>query len=186
MPVFYAFSFIDPIYNKYKILCALSFPLAGSWSMVATLVSCTIRPLHGKIGTAKYVMLHFSFLCSLTAILIIIFRRWSQATGVNTGNLPCRIFCRRCLLILLAFTVISICIPQIKPPIMSACLIFQASEKSAQAKKWAEPHIETAKTVVSHHSLTPICSCLLVPFDLPCTDNILTRLLSMVEEMGPC
>jgi hypothetical protein len=38
---------------------------------------------------------------------------------------------------------------------MSACLIFQASEKSAQAKKWAEPHIETAKTVVSHHVLTP-------------------------------
>jgi hypothetical protein len=71
------------------------------------------------------------------------------------GNLPCRIFCRRCLLILLAFIVISICIQQIKPPIMSACLIFQASEKSAQAKKWAEPHIETAKTVVSHHVLTP-------------------------------
>jgi hypothetical protein len=59
MPVFYGFSLIIPIYNKYKILCALSFPLAGSWSMVATLVSCAIRSLHGKIGTAKYVMLDF-------------------------------------------------------------------------------------------------------------------------------
>ena len=38
---------------------------------------------------------------------------------------------------------------------MSTYLIFQASEKSAQAKKWAEPHIETAKMVVSHYSLTP-------------------------------
>jgi hypothetical protein len=27
-------------------------------------------------------------------------------------------------------------------------LIFQASEKSAHAKKWAEPHIETAKMVM--------------------------------------
>jgi len=37
---------------------------------------------------------------------------------------------------------------------MSTYLIFQASEKSAQAKKWAEPHIETAKTVMpSFHVL---------------------------------
>jgi hypothetical protein len=63
---------------------------------------------------------------------------------------------------------------------MSAYIIFQASEKSAQAKKWAEPHIETAKTVVSHYSLTHIRSRTLVPFELSCTDTMLTRLHSMV------
>ena len=63
---------------------------------------------------------------------------------------------------------------------MSAYIIFQASEKSAQAKKWAEPHIETAKTVVSHYSLIHIRSRTLVPFELSCTDTMLTRLHSMV------
>lgn len=31
---------------------------------------------------------------------------------------------------------------------MSAYLKFQVSEKTALAKKWAEPHIETAKMVM--------------------------------------
>jgi hypothetical protein len=44
-------------------------------------------------------------------------------------------------------------------------LIFQASEKSAHAKKWAEPHIETAKMVM------PVCSCTLISFVLSWADS---------------
>lgn len=33
---------------------------------------------------------------------------------------------------------------------MCAYQMFQVSEKSELAKKWAEPHIETAKTVALH------------------------------------
>jgi hypothetical protein len=58
---------------------------------------------------------------------------------------------------------------------MSTYLIFQASEKSAEAKKWVEPHFETVKTVVSHCSLTPLLmyfSSFWVIFQWQCADKI--------------
>jgi hypothetical protein len=54
--------------------------------------------------------------------------------------------------------------------------LLQASEKSAQAKKWAEPHVETAKMVPS---LDP---CILLNYCLSCTDNI----IFVLEEIGSC
>ena len=108
---FFGFSSLFPCTTNAR-LHVHSFPSAGSWSMVATLVSCKICSLPGKSGTTN-VRLQFSCSCSHTAILIIICRRWSQATGINMENLPCIIFCRRYLFVLLAFILIPICIPQI-------------------------------------------------------------------------
>jgi hypothetical protein len=97
------------------------------------------------------------------------------------GNLLCRIFCIRCFFILLAFISNLKLHPTNKMIIyMSVYLIFQASEKSAQAKKWAEPHIETAKMVM------PICSCTSISFVLSWANSWLTLLLSMIEEMDSC
>jgi hypothetical protein len=54
--------------------------------------------------------------------------------------------------------------------------LLQASEKSAQAKKWAEPHIETAKMVLT------LDSCIFLLCCLSCTNNI----TFVLEEIGSC
>ena len=134
-------------------MCSLLFPFAGSWSMVATLASNTICSLCGKSGTTN--TCHCNFHVDARSLL-------SSSLFVGGGLRPLESTWETChaeffaegasSYQLLSFS-ISKCILQINPPFI--CLIFQASEKSAQAKKWAEPRIETAKTVVSHYSLGP-------------------------------
>ena len=89
------------MFHAWKLtLFSWSFSLAGSWSLVATLVGDTCSSLYGTSVPNDRSSSLFIF---LTTLVVLLYRRWYQLTGTNMGNLPSTAYCRRCCVSSLLF-----------------------------------------------------------------------------------